>query len=98
MPAILFGGREQCVDIGDRPTRTRVIDVPHDLPSPDLSEPDLDGRARATSSRSGAPPAAERDRNDTESPGWDALVALARLLGRQAAQELMQTEGAGDGV
>jgi hypothetical protein len=81
------------VDIGDRPTRTRVIYVPHDLPSPDLSDPDLDGRDRATSSSSGA---AERDRTGAKSPGWEARVALARLLGRQAAQEHMQANGARD--
>jgi hypothetical protein len=70
-----------------------VIDVSHDLPNPDLSDPDFDGRDRATSSGSTA---AERDRTDGRSPGWEALVALARLLGRQAGQEHMQTNGARD--
>jgi hypothetical protein len=76
-----------------------VIDVSHDLPSAELSNPDFDGRDRATSSSSGAPAAAaERDRTDAESPGWNALLALAQLLGRQAAQEHMQTHGEVDGV
>ena len=87
------------MDIGDRPTRIRVIDMAHDLPNIEPLDPELDGRDRATSSSSGAPAAvAERDRSDAESPGWTALLALARLLGRQAAQEHMQTHGAGDGV
>ena len=78
------------MDIEDRPTTTRwVIDVSQYLPDAELPDPDLDGRDRATSSDPGArAAAAERGRTEAESPpGWNALVALARLLGRQAAGE-----------
>ena len=71
-----------------------MIDVSHDPPSAELSEPDLDGGHRATSSGSGAPTTAlERNRTGTESPGWNALVRLARLLGREAAQEHIRSQG-----
>ena len=76
-----------------------MLDVSHDLPNVEPSDPDLERRDRATSSGPGAPvAAAERDRTKAESPGRDALARLARLLGRQAAQEDMQAYGAGDGV
>ena len=66
-----------------------MIDVTHDLPNGEPSDPDVDGRDRAAPSGAGArAAAAKRDRTDAESgPGWDALVALAKLLGRRAAEE-----------
>jgi hypothetical protein len=64
-----------------------VIKVSHDLPHAELPDPDLDGRDRPTSSGPGASAAAEQDRTGPGSPGWDALVAVAKLLARQAAEE-----------
>jgi hypothetical protein len=59
------------------------------LPHPELPAVKLDSRDRTTSCRS-LTPTSDRDRNDTDRPpGWDALVALARLLGRQAARDHM---------
>jgi hypothetical protein len=83
------------VDIEDRPTRARVIDVSHDLPNAERLDPDLDGRDRATSSGPGAPGAtAQRDgRAPAPRVGRDALAKLARLLGRQAAQEHIRSKG-----
>ena len=44
------------------------------------------------------PRAAEQDRIDASTPGRDALRALARLLGRQAAREQMRSQGGEHGA
>ena len=62
--------------------------MPQYLPDPELPDPKSDVRDRATSSGPGARAAvADRDRTDAETPGWNALARLAKLLARQAAEE-----------
>jgi hypothetical protein len=62
--------------------------MPQHLPDHERRDPDRGARGRAASAGPGADAALKRDRLDPEPPaGYDALVALARLLGRQAAQE-----------
>jgi hypothetical protein len=64
-----------------------VIDVSHHLPDAELSVAGLDGGGRQTSCAPAV--AAERRQTNTGSaaPGEAAVVALVRLLARQAAKE-----------
>lgn len=74
-------------------TSTRVIELPHDLPTTPADHADERHRtARPSRARCSA-----NRRADDSSPGKAALVALARLLGRQAAREhLMPQEDCDD--
>jgi hypothetical protein len=72
-------------------TSTRVIALPHDLQAAPAERPkdrhDAAGpsRAQVTVGRSSPP--------NTSSPGHAALVAIAKLLGRQAAEEHFRSQG-----
>jgi hypothetical protein len=68
--------------------------VSQHLPDPKLPAAELNGRDRATSSDPAAPGATSGpDSTHTEPPPVrDALRAIARLLGRQAARDHMARE------
>lgn len=70
-------------------TSTRVIELSHDLPTTPADRADeRDRTARPSRARCSA-----NGRADDSSPGEAALVALARLLGRQAAREHLRPRG-----
>ena len=72
-------------------TSTRVIDLSHDSPASPAERPEDrhnvagSSRAQSTIGRRGQP--------DASSPGEAALVALVRLLARQAAEEHFRSKG-----
>jgi len=63
-----------------------VTDVSHHLPDAELSVAGLDGGGRQTSCAP-AVAAERRQANTGSAPGEAAVVALVRLLARQAAKE-----------
>jgi predicted site-specific integrase-resolvase len=71
---------------------TRVVVSQH-LPDPERRDPDRGTRVRAAPGAPGADVPPKRNRLDPEPPaGWDALVALARLLGRHAAEDHVRSQ------
>ena len=67
-----------------------MIALPHDFPAAPAKRPDDRNDAADPSGAQGT--MGRRGQPDTSSPGHAALVALAKLLGRQAAEEDVRSQ------
>jgi hypothetical protein len=86
--ALVSYGRD-CCHVNDRPI-TRVIAMSQDLPAAPAERPDAPDDGAGPS---GAPTTARRGQPDTSSPGEAALVALVKLIARQAAEQNFKSQG-----